>query len=38
LEIRLIDPNHFTLTFLFQNGSVESREEINLKRTGAKPS
>ncbi|HJY53362.1 MAG TPA: hypothetical protein VKD89_05000 [Candidatus Udaeobacter sp.] len=38
LEIRLIDPNHLTLTFLFQNGSVESREEINLKRTEAKPS
>ena len=38
LEIRLIDPNHVTLTFLFQSGSVESREEINLKRTEAKPS
>jgi|SRR6516162_3852812 hypothetical protein len=38
LEIRLIDPNHLTLTFLFQSGSVESREEINLKRTEAKPS
>jgi hypothetical protein len=33
LEIRLIDANHLTLTFLFQSGSVESREEINLKRT-----
>jgi hypothetical protein len=38
LEIRLIDPNHVTLTFLFQSGSVESREEINLKRTETKPS
>ena len=38
LEIRLIDPNHLTLTFLFQSGSVESREEINLKRTEGKPS
>jgi hypothetical protein len=38
LEIRLIDPNHLMLTFLFQSGSVESREEINLKRTEAKPS
>ena len=38
LEIRLIDANHVTLTFLFQSGSVESREEINLKRTEAKPS
>jgi hypothetical protein len=38
LEIRLMDPNHLTLTFLFQSGSVESREEINLKRTEAKPS
>jgi len=38
LEIRLIDANHLNLTFLFQSGSVESREEINLKRTEAKPS
>jgi hypothetical protein len=38
LEIRLIDANHLTLTFLFQSGSVESREEINLKRTEPKPS
>ncbi len=38
LEIRLIDANHLTLTFLFQSGSVESREEINLKRTGTTPS
>jgi len=38
LEIRLIDTNHLTLTFLFQSGSVESREEINLKRTEMRPS
>src|SRR6476620_5508642 len=38
LEIRLIDANHFTLTFLFQSGSVESREEINLKRPETRPS
>lgn len=38
LEIRLIDRNHLTLTFLFQSGSVESREEINLKRTETRPS
>jgi hypothetical protein len=38
LELRLIDTNHLTLTFLFQSGSVESREEINLKRTETRPS
>src|SRR5712672_3470407 len=38
LEIRLIDSNHLTLTFLFQSGSVESREEINLKRAETRPS
>jgi hypothetical protein len=38
LELHLIDPNHLTLTFLFQSGSVESREEINLKRTETRPS
>ena len=38
LEIRLIDSNHLTLTFLFQSASVESREEINLKRTETSPS
>jgi hypothetical protein len=38
LEIRVTDPNHLTLTFLFQSGSVESREEINLERNEAKPS
>jgi hypothetical protein len=38
LEIRLVDANHLTLTFLFQSGSVESREEINLRRTETRPS
>ena len=38
LEIRLIDANHLTLTFLFQSGSVESREQIDLKRTETRPS
>ena len=38
LEIRLIDADHVTLTFLFQSGSVESRERINLKRTETRPS
>ncbi len=38
LEIRMIDPDHITLTFLFQSGSVESREKISLQRTEAKPS
>ena len=33
-----MDANHLTLTFLFQSGSVESREEINLKRTETRPS
>jgi hypothetical protein len=33
LEIRLVDADHLILTFLFQSGSVESREEINLKRS-----
>src|SRR5215475_1644415 len=38
LEIRVIDANHLTLTFLFKSGSVERREEINLKRTETRPS
>ena len=32
LEMRLIDPNHITVTFLFQSGGKESREKIVLKR------
>ena len=38
LEIRLLDANHLSLTFLFQSGSVESREQIDLKRTGTRAS
>lgn len=38
LEMRLIDLNHITVTFLFQSGSKESRERIVLKRVEAKPS
>jgi hypothetical protein len=36
LEMRLSDPNHLTITFLFQSGDKESRENIVLKRV--KPS
>ena len=32
LEMRLIDPNHLTITFLFQSGGNESRENIVLKK------
>ena len=32
LEMRIIDSNHVTLTFLFQSGNKESRERIVLKR------
>lgn len=32
LELRLIDSNHITVTFLFQSGGKESRERIALKR------
>ena len=38
LEMRLIDPNHLTITFLFQGGEKESRENIVLKRVETKPS
>ena len=34
LEIRFIDSNHVTVTFLFQSGGKESRERIVLKRAG----
>src|SRR5437868_7058515 len=36
LEMHLIDPNRLTVTFLFQSGDKESRENIILKRV--KPS
>jgi hypothetical protein len=32
LEMRFLDTDHITLTFLFQSGSKESRERIALKR------
>ena len=38
LEMRLIDPNHLRITFLFQSGDKESRENIVLKRLETKPS
>jgi len=38
LEMRLIDPNHLRITFLFQSGDKESRENIVLKRVETKPS
>lgn len=38
LQLRLIDPNHITVTFLFQSGGKESRERIALDRVEAKSS
>src|SRR5437763_673086 len=38
LELRLIDSNHITVTFLFQSGGKESRERIALKRLERKSS
>jgi hypothetical protein len=38
LELRLIDPNHITVTFLFQSGGKESRERIALDRAGTRSS
>ena len=38
LELRLIDSNHITVTFLFQSGGNESRERIALKRVERKSS
>jgi hypothetical protein len=37
LEIRLLDPNHITVTFLFQTGRAESRERLDLNRAQNKP-
>jgi len=37
LEIRFIDSNHLTVTFLFQSGGKESREKISLQRVEKKP-
>jgi hypothetical protein len=33
LELRLIDPTHINVAFLFQSGGKESREQIALKRS-----
>lgn len=38
LELRLIDSNHITVTFLFQSGGKESRERIALDRVETKSS
>jgi len=38
LELRLIDPNHITVTFRFQSAGKESRERIALDRIGTKSS
>jgi len=38
LELRLIDLNHITVTFLFQSGGKESRERIALERIETKSS
>jgi hypothetical protein len=38
LEMRLIDSNHITVTFLFQSGDKESRERIVLNRVERKSS
>jgi hypothetical protein len=32
LEIRFIDSDHITVTFLFQGGGKESREQVSLQR------
>jgi hypothetical protein len=37
LEIRLLDPNHITVTFLFRAANGESRELLNLNRVQNKP-
>jgi len=37
LEIRLLDPNHITVTFLFRAASAESRELLDLNRVQTKP-
>jgi len=36
MEMRLIDPNHIVVTFLFQSGNNQSREGIDLKRSSQK--
>ncbi|HEV3394228.1 MAG TPA: hypothetical protein VG103_12055 [Chthoniobacterales bacterium] len=36
MEMRLIDSNHINITFLFRGGGKDSRELIDLKRSGTK--
>jgi hypothetical protein len=38
LELRLLDRNHVSITFLFQDNRKESQEHIALKRVEEKPS
>jgi hypothetical protein len=38
LEMRLLNADHVTLTFLFEGGGKRSKEFIDLKRVGHKPS
>ena len=38
LEMRLLNADHITLAFLFEGGGKTSREFIDLKRVGHKPS
>jgi hypothetical protein len=38
LEMRLLNPDHVTLTFLFEGGGKRSQEFIDLKRIGHKSS
>jgi hypothetical protein len=38
LELRLLSADHITLTFLFEAGGKRSKEFIDLKRVGHKPS
>lgn len=37
LELRLLDPSHLRLTFLFRSGDAKSRERIELTRTDKNP-
>ena len=38
LEMRLLSADHITLAFLFEGGGKRSKEFIDLKRVGRKPS
>jgi hypothetical protein len=38
LEMRLLNADHITITFLFEGGGKQSREFIDLKRVGGKSS